>query len=354
MNKIKIDLVFLPSEATGQTIYSENLSKKLTNLTDLKLINPNEIFLFKLTNHFNNSLALKLLPFLIQNKIRKQSVVHITNQELFFLIPSIKNKLIITLCDLSLYSYYKIWKKKDVFLFDKAEKIICISNSTKNELLKKFSLFEKKAEVIYLASEEIKKSSKDVRKKYNLGKNKIILFVGSDDPKKNFSFLLKAFSELKKENLVLVKAGIPWSTQKNQRKKFKEFIEKNNLQNKVKFLDLIPRQDLINLYFESFVYVCPSYYEGFGLTLLEAMSAGIPVISANNTSLPEVAGNSGLFFNADNYKELKGELELILSKEKLRKDLIQKGFQNIKRFNWNKTAKETFEVYRDVLNENKN
>lgn len=353
MNKIKIDLLFLSSKGTGQTIYSEKLAQGLKEKTDLKLINPNEIFLFNLVNHFNNSFALKLLPFLIQNKIRKNSLVHITNHELFFLIPFIKNKKIVTLHDLSLYSFYKIWAKKDVKLLDKAEKIICISNSTKNDL-NEFPFLQKKAEVIYLATGKLNKTKNDLRKKYNLQGKKIILFVGSNDPKKNFLTLLKAFSELKQENLVLIKAGLPWSMKKEARKKFNEFILKNNLKEKVKFFDSIPDEDLINLYFESFVYVQPSHFEGFGLTLLEAMSAGCPVICSNNTSLPEVAGNAALFFDSNNAKELKDNLNLILLNEKLRKNLIKKGFENIKKFGWKKTTEKTFEVYKEVLNENKN
>jgi glycosyltransferase involved in cell wall biosynthesis len=84
------------------------------------------------------------------------------------------------------------------------------------------------------------------------------------------------------------------------------------------------------------------------------MACGCPVICSNNTSLPEVSGKAALFFDSNNIKELTEKLSLVLNNKKIKKELIQKGFENIKRFDWKKTAKETFEVYREVLEKNKN
>jgi len=353
VNKIKVDLLCLFQERTGQTAYTKELSKALQNLADINLINPNNFPLFKFFNRFSNSLAIKLLPFLLRKKIRKNSVAHIVNQELFFLLPFIKNPVVLTLHDMSLYSFYSEWKKQDVLLMNKAKKIICDSDSTKKELLKDFPAFQKKCSTIYIAlSDEFNKSNSNIRKKFNLEKNKkIILFVGSDDSKKNFFSLLKAFSGIKAENLLLIKAGIPWSAEKNQRKLFDEFISENNLKEKVKFIDFPSRKDLTDLYFEAEVFVNPSHYEGFGLTLIEAMSCGCPVLCSDNTCFPEIAGNSALFFDSKNEKRLKEKLELILNNKKLRQELIRKGFQNIKRFDVKKMAEQTIKVYEQALKE---
>ncbi|MFH1664056.1 MAG: glycosyltransferase family 1 protein [archaeon] len=353
MDRIKVDLLHLFQEGTGQTVYTKTLSKALKNSVDLQPINPSQFFLFNFLNRFSNSLAIKFLPFLLMQKIRKGSVVHIVNQELFFLLPVIKNSCVITLHDMSLYSYYSEWKEKDVLLLDKAKKIICDSDSTRKELTKNFPLFEKKCKSIHLGlSSSFSKSSSDARKKFGLKKNsRIVLFVGSDDPKKNFFSLLKAFSELKQENLVLVKAGLAWSMKKNQRKLFEEFISSKNLQQKVKFIDFPSTQDLIDLYFEAEVFVNPSHFEGFGLTLIEAMFCGCPVLCSDNTSFPEIAGNSALFFDSKNQEQIKEKLELVLNNKNLRQELIQKGFQNIKRFNSSKMAEETIEVYEQALKE---
>ncbi len=351
MNKIKVDFLALFQEGTGQTVYLKELSKEMEKLVDLKAVLPNEIPLFNFINRFSNSIALSVLPFLIQKEIRKYSIVHIINQELYHLIPIIENKKVVSLHDLGLYSYYNKWKKKDIEQLDKTEKIVCDSNNTKNDLIQNFPLLKGKAITVYNGlKSNLKKSNQNLRKKYSLNKtDRIILFVGSDESKKNFFTLLKAFSELKEENLVLVKIGSKWAfNKKNQRKKFEEFIKEKNLQEKVKFFDFLPEQDLIDFYFESEVFVCPSFFEGFGLTLIEAMACGCPVISSNKTSLPEIAGNSALFFNPENQTELKEKLSEILKDKKLQKGLIRKGFQNIKRFNWNKSAKKLVQIYSEI------
>jgi glycosyltransferase involved in cell wall biosynthesis len=353
MRKLKIDLIALLQEGTGQTVYFRSLLNELKNSVDLKVILPSQNKIFSFINHFSNYFALQFLPFIIKKEIRKNSLVHIVNQELFFLLPSLENKAVITLHDLSLYYYYKVWKKKDIELLNNARKIICVSNSTKKELIREFP-FERKAIVVYNGiKKDFVRSNTDIRKKYGIPRNsRIILFVGSDDKKKNFFLLLKVFSEIKEENLILIKIGSSWTLSgENERALFNEFIKENNLQNKVKFLDFVPRKDLIDFYFESEVYVCPSHYEGFGLTLLEAMSCACPVLCSNNTSLPEVAGKAALFFDSKNEKELKEKLNSILKNENLRKELIRKGFQNIKRFNWKKTAEETIQVYNTVTSD---
>lgn len=353
MNKIKVDFLCLFQEGTGQTVYFKGLSEELKNLVDLKIILPNKSRVFNLLNHFSNSLALKFLPFLIKKEIRKNSIVHIINQELFFLLPLIKNPLVLTLHDLSIYSYYKTWKEKDVKLLDKAEKIACDSVSTKNDLSKHFPLMQKKCKVIYCGLPKgLTKSTQNIKKKYFLNdSDMLLLFVGSDDKKKNFFSLLKVFSRLKEKNLVLIKIGSPWSIEGNnsQRKKFQEFIAKNNLEKKVRFLDFIPRQDLTDFYFSAEVFVNPSHFEGFGFTLIEAMACGCPVICSDNTSFPEVAGNASLFFDSENEEELREKLELILNDKKLKEKLISNGRENIKRFNWKKSAEQLLELYKQII-----
>lgn len=352
---LKVDLIHLPSLGTGQTVYSENLAKELKNLVDLKVITPNQSSIYNLINHFNNSLAIKLLPFLLTRRIRKNSLVHITNQELFFLVKKISNKVVFTLQDFGSFTYYKEWTKKDIELLDKADKIICSSNFSKNELVKSFPSFQEKAVVVYNGLEEgLNKSNQNTRKKYNLKNQRIILFVGSDEPKKNFFTLLRAFSELKEKNLVLIKIGSKWTFfGENERKKFQEFIEEKNLTEKVVFLDFVPKQDLIDFYLTSEIFVQPSFHEGFGLTLLEAMNCSCPVLCSDILPFHEVAGNSALFFGPKKETELTEKIELVLNNKKIKKELIRKGSENIKRFSWKKTAVKTLKVYKEALNETK-
>jgi len=354
MEKLKVDLIHLPAQGTGQTVYSENLAKQLNKLVDLNVINPNHSFVFNLINKFHNKLAIKLLPFLLIKRIRKNSLVHITNQELFFLLPKIKNKKIITLFDFGNYTFYKNWTEKDVELLNTAEKIVCISASAKKELTEKFPFFGKKTFVAKCGlKENSRKSSQNIRKKHGVPENsKIILFVGSDDSKKNFFTLLNAFFELKDKNLLLVKIGSKYTfSGKNQRKKFNEFIEEKNLQKKVLFLDFVSEQDLIDFYFTSEIFVQPSLHEGFGLTLLEAMNCSCPVFCSDIPVFHEVAGNSALFFDPKKESQLAEKISLFLNDKKTKKDLIRKGLQNIKRFSWKKTATESVKIYKEALNE---
>ncbi len=353
MKELKIDLIHLPSYGTGQTVYSEILVQKLkeSNELDLNEITPNKSFLFNFFNCFDHNLAMKFLPFILLNKIRKNAVVHITNQELFFLIPKILNPLILTLHDFSHFTYYKNWSQKNVFLLNKTQKILCDSNSTKKELLFHFPFFKQKAVVIYPGKKDFKKSNQNIKKKYSIPENsRIILFAGSDDSKKNFFTLLKAFSKLKQQNLLLVKIGSKYTfSRENKRTEFHEFIKKNSLQKKVLFLNFIPEQDLIDFYFASELFVQPSFHEGFGFTLLEAMSCSCPVLCSDIAVFHEIAGNSALFFNPNQCKDLEKKIELILFNSKLKKDLIFKGFENINRFNWNKTAEQIIKVYTAVI-----
>ena len=120
-------------------------------------------------------------------------------------------------------------------------------------------------------------------------------------------------------------------------------------ENKIQYLqgnDL----ELAEQYKTAFALIYPSLYEGFGLPILEAMSYGCPVISSNSSSLPEVYGDAALSFDPNNEEQLFEIINKLLKQSELRDDLIIKGFKNLKKFSWEKCAKETLDVYERVLN----
>lgn len=161
-----------------------------------------------------------------------------------------------------------------------------------------------------------------------------ILYVGSLHPRKNLKSLVAAFTELKKldahANLELHIAGMSmWNDE--------DWI-KNIDQKHIKLLGRVNDTQLAQLYHQAAVFCYPSLYEGFGLPIIEAQQYGCPVVCSNNTSLPEIAGNSALFFDATNTTQIAEKIKAVLEKPSLRTELIAKGYHNIQRFNWQNSA----------------
>ena len=111
--------------------------------------------------------------------------------------------------------------------------------------------------------------------------------------------------------------------------------------------DYISEKEKDELYKNADLFVLPSFYEGFGLPILEAMSYGVPVVCSNNSSLPEVTGDAGLFFDPNNIQEIAEAINKIFNDDDLRNKMIEKGFENVERFSWEKCVRETVGVLLD-------
>jgi glycosyltransferase involved in cell wall biosynthesis len=111
----------------------------------------------------------------------------------------------------------------------------------------------------------------------------------------------------------------------------------------------VPDSQLEVLYQEAKAYIFPSLYEGFGLPPLEAMAKGCPVISSDRASLPEVLGDAALYFNPEDKTDLIKKINLVLGDSGLREGMREKGFQQVKLYNWWECAHKTFEIYKQVL-----
>ena len=112
--------------------------------------------------------------------------------------------------------------------------------------------------------------------------------------------------------------------------------------------DALSREEVAALYKKAKALTFPSYYEGFGLPVLEAESLGVPVLTSNTSSLPEVAGDSVLYVDPYSVEDIARGLEKIALDEELRKNLIQKGYENIKRFSWQKAAQQLLEIFHSL------
>ncbi len=228
-------------------------------------------------------------------------------------------------------------------------KIITVSNFSKNEIVELYKINPDKIEVIYEGVPELPEVNENFIEKtlYKFNINKpYFLYIGSWRPRKNLPGLIKAFRLFREKGFdyLLVIGG-------RKDKRFLDLereIKNNQLDRKVILTDTLSRKEIASFYKKAKALTFPSFYEGFGLPVLEAQSLGIPVLTSNNSSLPEVAGNAALYVNPYNVEEITNGMEKLAKDENLREDLIKKGFENIKRFSWEKAAKETLEVLRGV------
>ncbi|MDD5147104.1 MAG: glycosyltransferase family 1 protein [Candidatus Daviesbacteria bacterium] len=225
------------------------------------------------------------------------------------------------------WSYPKIvavHKRRLKLVEKEIDAVIVVSESTKKDLLEVSRIPENKITVIYegpsftlqgdaLEPDKIKK----FKEKYNLP-DKFILAIGGIGERRNLERAKEATRGL---NLVIAGVTLPW----------------------------LSMEELGLLYHSARVLLYPSLYEGFGIPILDAFSTGTPVITSNVSSMPEVGGNAAIYVNPQSVEDIKEKLNTVLSDEKLRQDLIKKGFERVKGFSWEKAAKETAAVYRRLL-----
>jgi glycosyltransferase involved in cell wall biosynthesis len=359
---MKIGLItnFLPSTGAGR--YAFELFKNLKNKIDAELIFCNgfndefsntkiknirgwnfPVFRTSLNSYFSYP---KRIP-------DGYDLYHISNQFLArtakFRSPSIITILdLVALVSKDLPFLTRYLQKKSLKYLKNTQKIIAISEHTKRDLIDLLNIEEDKIEVIYLGfnQETFKNRDKmESRKKLNLPQDKkIILHVGSEEPRKNVDGLIKAFSKLQNKinNTLLVRVG-------EKTDEIENLINDLNVRKKIIRNEKISEEKLSLYYNAADLFVFPSFYEGFGFPPLEAMASGTPVISSNKTSLPEVIGDAGIMIDPNNINELASKMYEVLINKKLREDMIKKGLKRAELFSWKECAKKTLKVYNEVL-----
>jgi len=179
-----------------------------------------------------------------------------------------------------------------------------------------------------------------------------VLFVGSEHPRKNFARLLRAFFKLKSEHRVkdlkLVKVGKAGGPEADFRQHTLQVINELNIPRDVVFTDYVAEENLPAYYSGAECFILPSLYEGFGFPPLEAMACGCPVIVSNATSLPEVTGEAAVRVDPYDIYGIARALEMVLTDEGLRRELVSKGLERARQFSWEKAARQTMEVYQSV------
>lgn len=259
-------------------------------------------------------------------------------------------KSVISVLDVSYIRFPELFKSSDLnqltkwtkYSIKKASKVFTISKASKGDIIREYGIPEDSVVVTYPGIKTILDMDK-LNEKYGLKKD-YVLFVGTLQPRKNIVRLIEAFSKLDKSNLDLIIVGKKgW--------KFEEILQapkKFGIEDKVKFLESVTDKDLPAFYKNAICFVLPSLYEGFGLPVLEAMRYGCPVITSNISSLPEAGGDAALYIDPLNADDIKEKMESVITDSDLRENLIKKGNEQVKRFSWEKTAKETLKVLESI------
>lgn len=281
---------------------------------------------------------------------------------------------VIAVHDLSFLAYpqfftlkQRLWHKLilNKKILEQADMIIADSMSTKRDLVDLLDIEEEKIKVVYLGDAHVipteaeksillntrdpsitaglpafSRDDREVRDKCKIS-DPYFLFVGTIEPRKNLSGIIQAMDNLPSDVKLAVAGDWGWKCGEINKlinlkiNKFKNII----------FLGYVSEEEKANLYRNAIALVYPSYYEGFGLPIVEAMSLGCPVIAGNNASQGEVLGDAGLLVDPFNMTEISQAMELMLSDYALRQDFINRGKIQAEKFTWNKTAQETLKVF---------
>ncbi len=279
-------------------------------------------------------------------KRQKMDIVHPTWNH-GYLNEEYKDRLVVTIHDMIHEIYWgdtaqKGIERKRKMIYD-AKAIIAVSENTKKDILKLYpDVSEDKIKVIYHGTNHLPQPTKPVGLRIP---SQYILFVGKRSDYKNAEIVYEAMSSLTAsypELYLFLVGGGEISGQEW------EVLDQLQLRHRV-IQENVNDAELAYLYSHAVCFVYPSKYEGFGFPLLEAFDNNCPVVSSNASCLPEIGADGALYFNPDDEAELKGIIERILEDEELRENCVIRGRERIKAFSWEKSARETFEVYREVM-----
>ncbi len=236
----------------------------------------------------------------------------------------------------------------------KAARIIAGSQATRKDLLAHSNYPASRVSVVYYGVDKAFRPVPDVslldpvRNRLRLGPGPFLLHVGHCGARKNIEGILRALYLLTRrrgQGLRFLQVGGQFDA--GQR----ELLQRLGLEDMVTQIRRVDFPDLVALYNLASVLVFPSYYEGFGLPVLEAMACGLPVVCANAASLPEVAGDAALMVDPDDDEGLAEALERALDDGELREALKANGLERARRFTWEECAAKTYAVYRDLYEE---
>jgi len=364
MKKICIDARLWGIAHTGIGRYTENLIENLPVSSDCSItliVSPETESQPKLAR-FRKFIAFKH-PYSVFSQFEmlklwfqiRPDLIHFTHSSIPVFWPG---KMVVTFHDLirhiskgsdtttKNYAFYRL-KYLGYLLVDRiamwrASGIIVPAQYWKKELIKRFRIPEDKIKVTYEGVDPVFKKTSE---KKNFGMKKpFVVYAGNLYPHKNIPVLLNAVKLLGGEvSLALVGARSVFSD------RAREMIKRLEVSDFVHLLGRLTDREMSQLYSQASAFVFPSLIEGFGLTGLEAMAAGLPVIAAEASCLPEIYGQAAVYFNPENPRELADVIIRVVSDDSLKKKLSELGLARVKQYSWAKMALETWNIYQKEL-----
>ncbi len=364
---------------TGVGIYEYELIKRLNNFEDIEVVG--EVFDFKNKNEYLGFLAnldvnvcskisyefyQKVHHYLAYNKVFPQNVHADITHFFNYIVPKrIGGKVVLTIHDLT----YKLFPetmelgnlariKHDIKQsMERADKIVAVSNTVKQEMIDLLGVPPEKIEVVYpgveferfnmpLPKEEMIRT----RDKYNLPGG-YILYLGTLEPRKNILAILGAYYDLKQRKMFSrdydVKLVIAGKKGWMYDDIFNE-VKLLELENDVIFTDYVDEDDKAAIYQHAKLFVYPSLYEGFSMSVIEAMAASVPVITSNTPAMIETVGEAAIKVKADAIADLADAMEVFVVDEETRREYIGRGIQKAKEYSWDKSVKKLVDIYRSM------
>lgn len=344
MNKIGFIIDSIRDKKTGIGYYSQSFVENL-----LKFDKSNEFYfidyeknkfirknLILLNNYFKKFFKTYTWHNILPIQLRKSDLDFIFNLSGCPHFFKFKQKEIFFVYDLSWLIIPETHPRSRVLIYKllfaktikSCHKIVVISKSTKNDLIRYYKIPANKIIVVYPS---LPKTSVIQKKPKMVIKKPYILYLGTLEPRKNIALIIEALYQLKSTSLspyqLIISGKKGWGYSKIFR-----LVKKLHLQNEVIFTDYVTDEEKKYLYKNAALFVYPSFYEGFGIPPLEAMAYGCPVITSNTSSLPEVVGDAGLMIDPYNVKALVPAIKKVLMNKKLKKEMIRRGLLQSRKF----------------------
>lgn len=379
--KICLELQPYLKTKSGIGVYAYEISKHLELINRLSI--ELQVFNFASKNNMNKELLglrankdeCKLMSYSIYRRIwdylpisynslfkQQGDIYHFFD---YIVPPHIRGKVVTTVHDMTYELYPETMQKttlerirKDIhYSVERADKVITISKSTKRDMMSILKIPEEKIEIISpgVDFEKFNKSYtalqiQSVRERYQLP-DSYILYMGTLEPRKNIESIIEAFALMKKEadfrvqevKLVLAgKKGWLYESIFNR-------IRQLGIENEVIFTDFVEEDHKPIIYQLAKAFIFPSIYEGFGIPVLEAMAASVPVITSNVSSLPEVAGGAAFLVPPKDKAKIAEAMYTIITDEDSREQLRLKGLKQAQKFSWGASAKKLYHIYENLV-----
>ncbi|MGB2138453.1 MAG: glycosyltransferase family 4 protein [Flavobacteriales bacterium] len=293
----------------------------------------------------------------LKNDLVKDGISHFhgLSHELPYGIQNTNIKTVVSIHDLIAIRYPQYFKKVDRISYVKksqyacqiADKIIAVSQQTKEDIIRFFNIEEDKIEVIYQGCNKVfqEEQSADfkisVSTKHQLPK-KYLLYVGTIEERKNLYNLLRCLKELPDYQLVVIGNG------KAYKNKCLDFINENKMNDRIKILSDLSLKEMAAIYQQADIMIYPSFFEGFGIPILESLFCGVPVITSQGGCFAEPGGKYSSYINPNDIEQMKSEIVDISTNISRRKKMIEEGKKHAQNFTDDKIAERLMNLYQNI------